>query len=269
MKFFESATVRAAIISGVMGAIAVMLAVWLPSRLDAPKLREDNITLKEELLKKNHEIEELQTLLVPFRTVAFQNFTGTEAERLSKLALKLNDIQKGLEVLSSDQAALKEKTNGMTALPDGRLKLGNFITGEPTILEAKFKEMAAAYDARDVQKLYEYARGVIQIIEASEKATEGGGVSTSTINPAWLADVYRAASDGARMTNHFDEAVMWAKKSIKYEDGGSRRAALVLSLRAADKGTEAEKVIRDTLVMDPKIVQEFRQTMDRVGTPIP
>lgn len=108
--FWQKASVQTALISGPISAFAVILAVWLPSFLEAPKLKVENQKLMNDLADKNHQIQEIQTLLVPFKTIAFQNFTGTEAERLAQLALKLNDIQKGLESLNSNQSELKAKT---------------------------------------------------------------------------------------------------------------------------------------------------------------
>lgn len=85
------------------------MGLWLPAHLEAPKLKEEVTRLEKVLASRDRQIAELQSLLVPFKTVAFQNFTGTEAERLSQLALKLNDVQKGLETLSNDQSAMKAK----------------------------------------------------------------------------------------------------------------------------------------------------------------
>lgn len=115
-KFFDSATVKGALVSGVISFVAVLVAVWLPSRLDAPRLRDEIQRLRDDGAAKDTKITELQTILIPFKTIAFQNFSGTEAERLSQLAVKLTDVQKGLELLSSGQTAIKTKTEEVDAL---------------------------------------------------------------------------------------------------------------------------------------------------------
>lgn len=121
--FWQKATVQSAVVTGIISALAVVLAVWLPSHLDAPQLREENQKLERKISDKDHQIQELQTLLVPFKTVAFQNFTGTEGERLAQLALHLNEVQLGLETLVRYQSVAKLNARGLTGMvaPDGIL----------------------------------------------------------------------------------------------------------------------------------------------------
>lgn len=108
----KSAAVQAALISGTIAGfvsvITVVLAVWLPSHMDAPRLRDENVRLQN----ANNTLE---AEIGPFKTVAIQNFTGTETERLSKLALKLNEFQKNLEALSANQTTIESRTNDLTS----------------------------------------------------------------------------------------------------------------------------------------------------------
>src|SRR5258708_11399473 len=108
-KFYEKAGVQGALVGGLLLLLGVPINSWFQSRLDAPALKAENEQLRTDLAKKTTDLQLLQTKFAPFEVIAIQNFTGTEAERLSKLALRLNDIQKGLEVLSNDQATIKEK----------------------------------------------------------------------------------------------------------------------------------------------------------------
>lgn len=106
---FQLGIIVAAVAAGgsvLSGAAQAVLSSWL----DAPKLRKENATLKEDLVKKSADLQKLETEFIPFKTVAFQSFTGTDAERLAKLALKLNEIQGGLSALSEKHNATAVKT---------------------------------------------------------------------------------------------------------------------------------------------------------------
>ena len=80
-----------------------MATAILPSFLEAPRLREENQDLQRNLGVKDMEIQRLNLLLTPFKTVALERYSGTENEALAKLGTRLNDIQTGLEHLSQQQ----------------------------------------------------------------------------------------------------------------------------------------------------------------------
>jgi hypothetical protein len=116
--FWQKATVQSAIISGGMGVFAVLGAVLIPSYLEAPKLREENIRLQKELEMKAAEMQNLEIEFTPFKTIALDKFTGTEAERLAKLALMLHDLQASFETLSKYQDMARLGPAGLTGIAE-------------------------------------------------------------------------------------------------------------------------------------------------------
>ena len=88
--------VTAAIVAGALG----LLGLWLGSRLEAPRLRECITKLEAQLVEKETvirardvEVQRLETLLTPFRTMALEKFTGSEQEALRQLAGQINALQ--------------------------------------------------------------------------------------------------------------------------------------------------------------------------------
>lgn len=275
-RFFDSATVKGALVSGLLSFTAVLVAVWLPAYLEAPQLREEKDRLEKTIQDKDsviagksHQIQELQTVLVPFKTVAFQNFSGTEAERLAQLAIRLNDVQKGLETLTADQATLKEKTKSITTLPDGRIDMGGVLTGQPTVLIARVKEMQTAIDTKDFETGYGAALIFAQLHAEGEKAASNSQLGLSGLNPMWLAEAYQLAADHARISKNSDKALEWIRKSIALSDSGSRQAALVLCLFASNSPFEADKLFREMADLESPKGIEFRETMERMGVILP
>jgi hypothetical protein len=76
----------------------------LESWLEAPRLRAEVATVRESLAAKTSELQQLQTEFIPFRTVALSSFSGTESERVAKLALLLGDVQDTLAIINERQA---------------------------------------------------------------------------------------------------------------------------------------------------------------------
>jgi hypothetical protein len=79
-------------------SVVVTIKGWNASELEAT-IRSQS----KEINKKNAKIQELQTLLVPFKTIAIEKFTGTEKEALRKLAdyvieLQERDIEQGRRI---------------------------------------------------------------------------------------------------------------------------------------------------------------------------
>lgn len=101
--WFSSVGVKAAIILAFGGIIAAGMHVW-NSR---SQMAQDNKNYKEEieqkntgigqlqqaLLRKNTEIQRLETQLIPFRTIALEKYTGSEQEALTKLANELEELR--------------------------------------------------------------------------------------------------------------------------------------------------------------------------------
>jgi len=82
--------VQVAIVSVIGLVVVTAITIWH----QRSQLKEDNQSLQREASQKTAEIQRLETLLTPFRTIALEKFTGPEQESLSQLADYIIDLQK-------------------------------------------------------------------------------------------------------------------------------------------------------------------------------
>ncbi len=81
-RFYQKASVQVAIVS----AIGLIVAALITVGHQRSQLKSENKKLEGEVTDKTAEIQRLETLLTPFRTIAIQKYTGDEAQSLRKLA---------------------------------------------------------------------------------------------------------------------------------------------------------------------------------------
>lgn len=99
-KWYQYVGIRAACIIAIGGIIVAGLNIWH----NRSKLAQDNEqyqteidTLKQDLSDKNFEIQRLETQLAPFKTIALEKYTGSEQERLQKLAERIEELENPLK----------------------------------------------------------------------------------------------------------------------------------------------------------------------------
>lgn len=88
-RWHQYVGIRAAFI-GTLGLIFIATMNILYNR---SRLVQDNKQYKQDLGKKDFEIQRLETQLVPFKTIALEKYTGSEQEALNKLAKELEDLK--------------------------------------------------------------------------------------------------------------------------------------------------------------------------------
>ncbi|MCC6823052.1 MAG: hypothetical protein IT579_20165 [Verrucomicrobia subdivision 3 bacterium] len=88
-KWYQKAGVQAAIV----GALALIIVTLIPVALKVPRLESGNAELSRKLGEKTAEVQRLETLLAPFRTIALERYTGPENEALMKLASQIESLQ--------------------------------------------------------------------------------------------------------------------------------------------------------------------------------
>jgi hypothetical protein len=122
--FYKKASVQVAIISGIVAIIIAAGHIWL----NASNIMDENRNLNNELKKKNDkitnlgkeiqdhksEVQRLETLLTPFRTIALERYTGTESDVLKKLANQIQDLQKS-DIEKTKKIAELEKELAITS----------------------------------------------------------------------------------------------------------------------------------------------------------
>jgi hypothetical protein len=108
-KFYQKASVQVAIVT----AIGLIIVTIITIAHQRSKLKSDNIRLQSENVSKTIEIQRLETLLTPFRTIALEKYTLPEAEALRKLAEQLGVLQD----------ADKQKTENITQLENELIQI--------------------------------------------------------------------------------------------------------------------------------------------------
>lgn len=92
-KWYQKASVQTGLVAGVV----LIIVTLIPFALQVPKLESENHNLRNELDGKTLEIQRLETLLIPFKTIALERYTGSEAEALRKLAKRLELIEQQVD----------------------------------------------------------------------------------------------------------------------------------------------------------------------------
>lgn len=106
-KIYEKAGVQAAIVGAVItGIFLIFINIFI-------NLMQNNTKrLEEDIKAKDLKIQQLETQLIPFKTIALEKFTGTENERLQQLAANLEEIVKNQEEQKWKNAAQFNKLCG-------------------------------------------------------------------------------------------------------------------------------------------------------------
>lgn len=92
-KWYQKASVQTAIVSGVF----LLIGIGIPYCFEIPNLKNKIYQLENENSSKTAEIQRLETQLTPFKTIALEKYTGSERERLQKLAERILELENPLK----------------------------------------------------------------------------------------------------------------------------------------------------------------------------
>ena len=95
-KFYQKASVQVAMVPGVVALIIAAGHIWLTHsgvKKENIKLSQANQGLRDDLVTAKSEVQRLETLLTPFRTIALARYTGSEGEALRQLADQIGILQ--------------------------------------------------------------------------------------------------------------------------------------------------------------------------------
>jgi|GEM_PF-2882732 len=112
-RWYQYVGVRAALI----GAVGLIIVAGMNICYNRSRLAQNNEqykteidTLKQNLSKKDFEIQRLETQLAPFKTIALDKYTGSEQERLQKLAERIEGLENPLKKIIASATANVEVT---------------------------------------------------------------------------------------------------------------------------------------------------------------
>ncbi len=112
-KWYQYVGVQAAFILAIGGIIVAGMNIYNNrSKLvqDNQQYETDIADLKEGLRNKDSEIQRLETQLTPFKTIALEKYTGSEQERLQKLAERIQELENPLKKTIASATAHVEVT---------------------------------------------------------------------------------------------------------------------------------------------------------------
>lgn len=89
-KWHQKVSVQTAIVSGLF----LLVGVSIPYFFKVPVLENKIYNLERENTEKSVEIQRLETLLIPFKTIALEKYTGTEQDALKKLAQDIEHLKR-------------------------------------------------------------------------------------------------------------------------------------------------------------------------------
>lgn len=133
-KFYQKASVQVAIVS----AIALIIVTSITVLHQRSQLGQNNQELQGQVVEKTAEIQRLETLLTPFRTIALEKYTGDEKEALRKLAYFIIELQERDAEQTRRIGELQEEVNQTKKM-----------YGPPTLipLGKQIKKIESGYEA--------------------------------------------------------------------------------------------------------------------------
>jgi hypothetical protein len=154
-KFYQKATVQVALVSGLVAIIIAGVTIW-HQRSD---LKDENERLVRLTQAQSAEIQRLETLLTPFRTIALEKYAGPEGEALKQLAERITSIDESLanakRELEKTKQELVQKTSDRKLTEDQkqRLRLSlKGVTGQ-VIIKADFADSEAQMFANQIKQV--------------------------------------------------------------------------------------------------------------------
>lgn len=110
--------VQAAIIAGIFSLAGTWLGIQLQSSGNQARIDDLEKQVNEQkttIIDKTTEIQRLETLLTPFRTIALQKYTDPEPEALRKLAYRIKELESSVaprHLSDKQEKALLESLSG-------------------------------------------------------------------------------------------------------------------------------------------------------------
>jgi hypothetical protein len=168
--------IKAAIIIAVGGIIVAAMHIW-NSRSE---LKQENRRLSQLSSEQSAEIQRLETLLTPFRTIALERYTGTEDEVLQQLAKRIKTIDASLADAKKTIENLKQelifKTSDRQLTQEKRQTLIQSLLGVTgkVIIKADFADSEAnmyanqikdALDETNLELVNQPSTGIVSVHE--------------------------------------------------------------------------------------------------------
>lgn len=193
-RFYQKASVQVAIVS----AIGLIILALITVAHQRSQLNSENKTLERKVVDKTAEIQRLETLLTPFRTIALGKYTGSEQETLRKFA--------------RDLETLEVKTQQLEDRPNFNQNMWEMMTG---ISASIFKDYHAAQDLYDL-KDYQNCAKIVQLAIDAYENKESWNMEDYDLkqHKEKLSEIYSLAVKANTHIKKQDLSYKYAKKAL-------------------------------------------------------
>jgi tetratricopeptide (TPR) repeat protein len=178
----------------------------------------------------------------------------------------LDELRKENALADEKLKLIEDKTAQITQLPDGRIKTGSVVSGDPATLGKHYTAMQTALAAGRTEEGYAEAKDCVRIYEETAKIISAGvSMTTGDVQPDSISRFYDVASVGAYKAGNADQALEWHTKAFNATPTAILAALQVVALGNAGKREEAQKLIDDTLKRNDSYSEEFKGKLLEMG----
>jgi gas vesicle protein len=147
-RFYQKASVQVAMVSGAVLLIVTAITIWH----QRSELKKENKRLMISNDDKTAEIQRLETLLIPFRTLAIEKYSKADADTMKRLGETMMELQKdysdALQTITSLQEQITSTRNEAEAAKLTASKLEEKLADrvltnvQLAVMAAKLKEFS-------------------------------------------------------------------------------------------------------------------------------
>ena len=163
-----------------------------------------------------------------------------------KIELSRNEIA----LLAKALKDLDQRTSGIEKLPDGRTKLGHFVSGQPRIVIEEHDAAVKYFRQNDYEKALLHSKNAIKSYEETEKVQFS--MSTGGLTNEGISTIYRLAALSAQKLHKNDLAYQYGKKALDAQSSAQNKALISTTLANLGRFREAIDYIDQALKENPK-----------------
>ena len=192
-------------------------------------------------------------------TINYNLPSTTTEETITELNKKLNQAEEKVELTKKDikyltQALrdLDQRTSGIEKLPDGRTKIGDMISGNPSIVIDTNNMASTKFKEGNYIGALEYSKKAINAYEKTKNIkSKMSSMSTGNLSQENIGIIYRLGAMAAQQVGEKELAYQYAEKATKIDKKAINEALLSTTLYNIGKYPEALKNIEKALQKEP------------------
>jgi tetratricopeptide (TPR) repeat protein len=247
----RSVTIKAAWIGAIALIIAAIIGGLLSLKSGNHKNQTTNITTEGNVEGTFSVLQDTGSVTINYNVPdsATKDAIKELEKKLAVTDEKINLSRKEIALLTKALKDLDQRTSGIEKLPDGRTKLGHFVSGQPRIVIEEHDAAAHFFKQQNYVKALSHSQNAINAYEETNK--KSFSMSTGGLTKEGVAMIYRLAALSAQRLDKRQLAYQYAKKSIEEENNAQNMALLSTTLANLGKKKEAIKYIEEALKADP------------------